>query len=89
MGSAFFEYGDNTAFVVYGSTLVYADAVACNDLVCFKLSFVDMLAYGLVWCYAHKVMTGDAATGCLNPGNGATRAHMAKMITVVTRDVLG
>ena len=35
------------------------------------------------WCYAHKVMTGDAATGCLNPGNGATRAHMAKMISVV------
>lgn len=39
------------------------------------------------WCYAHKVMTGDASTGNLNPGDGATRAHMAKMVAVVVQSL--
>jgi len=43
---------------------------------------------GMGWCYKNSVMTGDSSTGRLNPAGGATRAHMAKMITVVTRDVL-
>jgi len=44
---------------------------------------------GMGWCYAKRVLTGNASTGALDPQGGATRAHMAKMITVVTRDVLG
>ena len=46
-------------------------------------SVASWASEGMGWCYAHKVMTGDAATGYLNPGNGATRAHMAKMMSVV------
>ncbi len=43
---------------------------------------------GMGWCYANRVLTGDKGTGMLRPGDNATRAQMAKMITVVARDVL-
>ena len=49
----------------------------------------DWASEGMGWCYAKRVLTGNASTGALDPQGGATRAHMAKMITVVTRDVLG
>lgn len=44
---------------------------------------------GIGWCFHNGVMTGAADTGMLNPDSLATRAEMAKMITVVSRDVLG
>lgn len=43
---------------------------------------------GMGWCYANRVLTGDKGTGMLRPADSATRAQMAKMITVVARDVL-
>ena len=42
---------------------------------------------GMGWCYAHGVLTGDAKTKKLNPTGNATRAAMAKMVTVVIRDL--
>ena len=42
---------------------------------------------GMGWCYAHGVLTGEAKTKKLNPNGNATRAAMAKMITVIVRDL--
>ena len=33
----------------------------------------------VAWCYAHRVLTGHADTGLLEPQGTATRAQMAKM----------
>ena len=45
-------------------------------------------ADGVDWCYTNGIMTGAGTTHKLNPGSTATRAEMAKMITVLVRDVL-
>ena len=44
----------------------------------------------MVWCAANGVVTGSVENGVayLRPQGQATRAQMAKIITVVTRDVL-
>lgn len=43
------------------------------------------------WCYAHGILTGSKTSegALLLPEDFATRAQMAKMITVTMRDVLG
>lgn len=41
------------------------------------------------WCYDSKIMTGDSVTRMLSPQGIASRAVMAKMTTVLCRDVLG
>ena len=43
---------------------------------------------GIAWAFANKVMTGVGTTGALVPGGHASRAAMAKMITVTLRDAL-
>lgn len=46
---------------------------------------------GMDWCIAQGIITGDTSTEPvrLNPLQPATRAHLAKMLTVLSRDVLG
>lgn len=41
----------------------------------------------MAWCYDNDVLTGSALTGKLDPLGQASRAAMAKMITVTLRDV--
>lgn len=41
------------------------------------------------WCFDNKIMTGDSVTRLLSPQGVASRAVMAKMTTVLCRDVLG
>ncbi len=53
----------------------------------------DVSAYAaeaLAWCYACGIVTGDTTSGeaRLNPQSGATRAQLAKIVTVLVRDVL-
>ena len=43
---------------------------------------------GIAWCYANKVLTGRGDTGNLEAQSSATRAAMAKMSTVVIRDLI-
>ena len=45
----------------------------------------------MVWCAANGIVTGVTldGVGYLQPQGNATRAQMAKIITVVMRDVIG
>ncbi len=42
----------------------------------------------IAWCYANGILTGNSITGELMPEDPATRAQMAKMVTVLVRDVI-
>ena len=50
----------------------------------------DYALHGLSWCNLYGIITGDTAYGypLLNPHGYATRAQMAKILTVLVRDVL-
>ena len=43
---------------------------------------------GLGWCYRSGIITGHASSGLLKPRDAATRAQLAKILTVLVRDVL-
>ena len=43
---------------------------------------------GLGWCYRSGFITGHAGSGLLKPRDAATRAQLAKILTVLARDVL-
>ena len=43
---------------------------------------------GLGWCYRSGFITGHADSGLLKPRDAATRAQLAKILTVLARDVL-
>ena len=43
---------------------------------------------GLGWCYRSGIITGHASSGLLKPRDAATRAQLAKILTVLARDVL-
>lgn len=51
----------------------------------------DFATTALAWCYGKGLLTGSVDNGVayLLPHFNATRAQLAKMITVLTRDVLG
>ena len=42
----------------------------------------------LGWCYRFGIITGHADSGLLKPRDAATRAQLAKILTVLARDVL-
>ena len=50
----------------------------------------DYALHGLSWCNLYGIITGDTTYGypLLNPHGYATRAQMAKILTVLVRDVL-
>ena len=62
----------------YGGTSVARVIAAC----------ATVPSPGLGWCYRFGIITGHADSGLLKPRDAATRAQLAKILTVLVRDVL-
>ena len=62
----------------YGGTSVARVIAAC----------ATVPSPGLGWCYRSGIITGHASSGLLKPRDAATRAQLAKILTVLVRDVL-
>ena len=62
----------------YGGTSVARVIAAC----------ATVPSPGLGWCYRSGFITGHASSGLLKPRDAATRAQLAKILTVLARDVL-
>ncbi len=48
----------------------------------------DFALEALGWCYTRGIITGHSDSGLLKPKDSATRAQLAKILTVLVRDVL-
>lgn len=62
----------------YGGTSVARVIAAC----------ATVPSPGLGWCYRSGIITGHTSSGLLKPRDAATRAQLAKILTVLVRDVL-
>ena len=71
--------GADTSGFGRGSLSSFSDGTSASD---FAVS-------GLGWCVGKGIMSGDDDAPTLRPLGNATRAEFAKMVTVLTRDVLG
>lgn len=75
------------------ATILCRFAVGKSDGAAFRAapdaaSVSDWAVDGVGWAFGNGVMTGDASTKALMPGGHASRAAMAKMSTVVLRDIV-
>ena len=71
------------SLLLIGVVLYSIPVTTCADTKS-KYETVD----GVDWCYTNGIMTGSGSAHKLNHNSTATRAEMAKMITVVVRDVM-
>lgn len=78
------------------ATMIYRYASLCgegqgaSDLGGFPdaADVSEFAVEALGWCYRSGIITGHASSGLLKPRDAATRAQLAKILTVLVRDVL-
>lgn len=81
---------EELAAMVYRYASLCGEGQGASDLGGFPdaADASEFAVEALGWCYRFGIITGHASSGLLKPGDVATRAQLAKILTVLVRDVL-
>ena len=81
---------EELAAMVYRYASLCGEGQGASDLGGFPdaADVSEFAVEALGWCYRSGIITGHASSGLLKPRDAATRAQLAKILTVLVRDVL-